>query len=159
MTTKIENPPRTCPKCQIQFTPSDIQLRHYDYRCPPCKRKLQNAINRAKGDKLKIAARLSYEIHKEKYKAYWKEQRKNPLHLLKRKARGKVATEIKAGRLERKPCRVCGAGKSEAHHHDYNKPLDIDWLCRRCHFAAHSAIISQRGDAMLKARQQAISGE
>jgi len=37
----------------------------------------------------------------------------------------------------RRPCTVCGAMKSEAHHEDYSKPLEVTWLCRTCHKAEH----------------------
>lgn len=35
-------------------------------------------------------------------------------------------------------CGQCGkACKPEAHHHDYSKPMDVAWLCRRCHLMEH----------------------
>ena len=53
---------------------------------------------------------------------------------LKRFANGKVKTELKAGRLIIQPCEVCGATDYvEAHHKDYSKPLEVNWLCRKHH--------------------------
>lgn len=38
--------------------------------------------------------------------------------------------------LERQPCEICGA-KAEAHHEDYNKPLEVRWLCFKHHREWH----------------------
>ena len=36
-------------------------------------------------------------------------------------------------------CELCGAkGQLHAHHHDYSRPLDVIFLCRVCHKAAHA---------------------
>lgn len=52
----------------------------------------------------------------------------------KRSARTKVYRAVKAGKLERLPCEVCGDPKSEAHHHHgYESALDVQWLCRLHH--------------------------
>lgn len=40
-------------------------------------------------------------------------------------------------KLERQPCQVCGAQKSEAHHPDYSKPLEVIWFCHKHHSEAH----------------------
>jgi len=35
-------------------------------------------------------------------------------------------------------CSTCGiVGKIDGHHEDYNKPLEIVWLCKRCHRLRH----------------------
>jgi len=51
-----------------------------------------------------------------------------------------VFLAIESGRLERKPCEVCGNLKVDAHHEDYNKPLDVVWLCRQHHADRHVEI-------------------
>lgn len=35
-------------------------------------------------------------------------------------------------------CEKCKAvAKTEGHHTDYSKPLEVAWLCRKCHRAEH----------------------
>lgn len=36
-------------------------------------------------------------------------------------------------------CSICGASGQQivAHHEDYNEPLAVIWVCRRCHCAIH----------------------
>lgn len=49
---------------------------------------------------------------------------------LKRKANAIIRRELKNGNLLKQPCEVCGrTDYVEAHHADYNKPLEINWLC------------------------------
>jgi hypothetical protein len=44
-----------------------------------------------------------------------------------------VGHAIRDKRLIRQPCEVCGDPKSQAHHDDYSKPLDVRWMCFRHH--------------------------
>jgi len=55
----------------------------------------------------------------------------------KRKARLAVGNAIRSGKIVKMNCEVCGSQNSQAHHHDYSKPLDIKWLCFVCHRAEH----------------------
>ena len=51
-------------------------------------------------------------------------------------ARNRVYRAVKAGSLVRPgECENCGKEcKTEGAHFDYARPLDVRWLCRRCHF-------------------------
>ena len=49
----------------------------------------------------------------------------------------KISQAKKSGELKQKPCEVCGRIDSIAHHDGYNKPLDVRWLCRPCHYQRH----------------------
>lgn len=51
-----------------------------------------------------------------------------------RRAHHAIEHAIKAGNLTRGFCECCGTEKTDAHHHNgYDKPLDVQWLCRSCH--------------------------
>ena len=54
---------------------------------------------------------------------------------VKRKANRAVQRAIVSGKLIRPTsCEECGsAGKIDAHHEDYSKPLEVNWLCKKCH--------------------------
>lgn len=52
-------------------------------------------------------------------------------------ARSKVRGLIARGLLRRGPCLRCGDRRTETHHLDYRRPLDVVWLCHRCHCLVH----------------------
>lgn len=52
-------------------------------------------------------------------------------------ARRVIARELRAGRMERGPCEVCGETKAQAHHDDYDRPLAVRWLCVEHHAEVH----------------------
>lgn len=59
---------------------------------------------------------------------------RNPV---KRRAHNVVNAAIRDGKLSRQPCEVCGEVRSQAHHDDYSKPLDVRWLCTTHHAEWH----------------------
>lgn len=60
------------------------------------------------------------------------------LQRLKMNCRSYANVYKRRGKLIQEPCAKCGDPKSQMHHHDYTKPLEVEWLCRRCHLAEHS---------------------
>lgn len=57
----------------------------------------------------------------------------------RKKANTAVRNAIRDGKLQTQPCWVCGL-KAVAHHPDYNRPLDVVWLCQPHHKQAHALI-------------------
>lgn len=55
----------------------------------------------------------------------------------KQKARWILQAAIQRGTVKRMPCDVCGNPKSQAHHDDYDKPLEVIWLCALHHNEHH----------------------
>jgi len=58
------------------------------------------------------------------------------------KAEQAVRDAKRNGTLIPQPCVVCGSTKTEAHHKDYSRPLDVTWLCKHCHRLLHNGKIS-----------------
>jgi len=60
-------------------------------------------------------------------------------------ARNAVNNAVRDGKLTPKPCERCGFAMGvQAHHEDYSKPLDVVWLCTKCHGQRHREINAER---------------
>lgn len=66
-------------------------------------------------------------------------------HPEKARARRAITVAVAQGRLTKPDaCEKCQAPADDpadlhGHHDDYSRPLDVRWLCRGCHAAAHRA--------------------
>ncbi len=61
----------------------------------------------------------------------------------KQKARGILQRAVRSGKILKKNCEHCGNSKSQGHHPDYTKPLEVIWLCPSCHAIEHKKIKSE----------------
>lgn len=68
----------------------------------------------------------------------WRDKNKEVL-TPKRKAHQLVMFAIKLGVIKKDvECSKCGSTKRiEGHHEDYDKPLEVEWLCNACHQRLH----------------------
>lgn len=55
----------------------------------------------------------------------------------KHAAREALGIAVRDGRVQRRPCEICGSPDTEAHHEDYSRPLDVRWLCFKHHRIFH----------------------
>ena len=108
-------------------------------KCKDCTK--SDALNHRKGNLDKIRAydreRGKLEHRKKSRTEYTKRRRKT--HPLSYKAHSLVYNAIRNGKLVRpETCSCCGTKKRIlGHHHDYNKPLEVVWLCQICHKQLH----------------------
>lgn len=83
----------------------------------------------------RAAQRRSESGKKERYRHTIETRKRFPE---KNRARYIVANALKYGKLVKQPCSNCGSThRIHAHHDDYSKPLDIQWLCDGCHRLKH----------------------
>lgn len=124
--------------------------------CKLCMNIRSKAYREKYPEKYKASSKRTREKNKEKlrayYKAWYKEGgrkrkegysadnyawgRNNPE---KRRAQQAVKYHIRRGVITRpKSCSICGdEGMISAHHEDYNKPLEVIWMCSSCHKTHH----------------------
>lgn len=65
------------------------------------------------------------------------QRKRRSKHPEKERARRLIGYRLRRGILKPLPCEICGNKKTEAHHDDYSKPLEIRWLCFKCHRRVH----------------------
>lgn len=125
---------RTCIKCKckmtLNFFYSDKEYYGNIIRtnsCKKCHGKMVRSWKKKNNEKV-------VEYRKKSAKKYKSEYAK------KIAARRKVSFEIEKGNIKRLPCKICGKRKTEAHHEDYSKPLDVVFLCVKHHAARHNEI-------------------
>jgi hypothetical protein len=101
------------------------------------------------------AARARYandpERHREYFRTYYKEKNFEASAVIRKKYRAKypertkansaLNTAIRRGLAKKQLCWVCGAAKAQGHHASYHPSaqLDVVWLCRTHHKAAHDS--------------------
>ena len=138
---------KKCSKCLVAKVITEFRKRRVckngvNSQCKDCCRKYekkwiaQNYSRWAKQQKKWISQNRGHylEVQRVGQRKYY---RKWPQ---KTKAHYAVQLAIKAGKLKRQPCNICGNELSEAHHPDYSKPLEIQWLCKRHHTTADKGV-------------------
>lgn len=129
-----------------------IKRNYYDRNKDICKQRAKEQRERDP-ESYKQYLREYYEDNKEalreKARNYQKDNREafNKRHRKyrkenpsKSKARSIVGKAIRSGKLIRpRFCSSCGNDIFlEAHHPNYDNPLDVIWLCKDCHWKEHS---------------------
>lgn len=130
-----------CNKCEKAIVATESMVKNGHYSCKSCHSKrvtksilknIESTIRRnkkflstEKGKAMASKVRKRYRAaNKEKYKAHWT-----------------VSHAIRSGKLIKGSCEVCGATKAHAHHDDYSKPLEVRWLCPKCHVSHHRLLL------------------
>jgi hypothetical protein len=134
--------PKQCPKCE-QEKPDDA-FYESSAKCKSCTCAAVKANRAAKADYYKAYDRVRYAEHGYRGEASKEAQARAVRAWIKRnRAKRRAHSQVARARrtLHIEPpaaCERCGTVCAvQAHHHDYAKPLDVEWLCSACHGAEH----------------------
>lgn len=146
-----------CSKCgKLKDNPRDSY-------CNDCKNEKARARSLIEGRRYKHPSGLKptcSNCGRDKEDNYKKDAYCRSCRLLKRKLRKPFMSDeqkfkeasrrltrlaIKRGVLIKQPCEVCGEVNVDAHHDDYEKPLEIRWLCKNHHREYHNSL-KHKGD-------------
>jgi len=124
---------KICPSCKVMkpleayyIVPNATHRR--STLCMPCEREYKHTYSLTDGGT--IVKRRTAKKMKQKYPE-------------KHSARAKLRYAVKTGKII-KPveCENCSnVLPLHGHHEDYDKPLDVKWLCTICHLDAHGIIV------------------
>jgi hypothetical protein len=59
-------------------------------------------------------------------------------------ANSRLKYAVRTGKVKKETCRICGALKSQGHHANYSKPLEVVWLCDYHHKEEHKKIREEK---------------
>jgi hypothetical protein len=110
-------------KCKT-CTKKDVHVHRHE---SPSRERIL-AYDRARGNRQTLEYSKEYRAkYPKKYKAHYI-----------------VSYAIKSKKLFREPCEICGNEETDGHHDDYDKPLNVRWLCSEHHHQWHA----QHGEAL-----------
>lgn len=132
-------PRSACKKCEYEqcapyreMNREKIREKNYAYK------------NSTRGKQTSAAHRMTYNTGEEKKKsdraAAIKYRAKNKHRV---SASNTLIKSVMRGDIVRPAlCQECGKqAPLDGHHDDYNKPLEVRWLCRSCHKALHKMLL------------------
>lgn len=128
---------KKCFKCDsIQplsnFYKHKEMLDGYLNKCKECTKRDSQQNRLLKIDYYRAYDRARGNRQSSQYTLNWRKK-----NLAKYQAQTLVGNLLRAKKIKKQPCEVCGKTKSHAHHDDYSKPFDVRWLCAAHHSEWH----------------------
>lgn len=126
--------PKVCKACG-QLKPADAYYRNYATKdclqrfCKPCDNTRARAFNAANAESQAALKRARRKTDADRAVERRQKDASDRRHPERASARRAVRQAVVTGILVPQPCKHCGNEKSQAHHEDYNRPLDAIWVC------------------------------
>lgn len=125
---------KKCCRCKIAkpFTAYSKHRNEEDGHQPNCK-KCARQYRTDNASRIKSQVKVWRMANAERVKKQHKDYCSQRKHL--GRVKGIVYYALMVGKITLPiSCESCGKEcRPEAHHEDYDKPLDVKWLCRSCH--------------------------
>ena len=121
------------------FHNSHMKDGHLNY-CSSCIRENRRSYQREYSKSRR--KKESYKLYQASYmKEYMRSYSKTETGRKINRTSQAVIRAIRSGKMEKGICTECGTNKRiEAHHEDYLRPLNIEWLCSTHHALHHHPI-------------------
>ena len=89
----------------------------------------------------RVRAKLPHrKAHARKITVAWRKQ--NPQAY---KAQTALGNALRDGKISKEPCTFCSTERHvHGHHRDYSRPLEVVWLCAKCHHRLHTRRLSRK---------------
>lgn len=132
---------KSCFKCGKEKPRSEF-YRHSQMgdgllgKCKDCAKK-DVREHRRLNESVREYDRARAKTEKRKEQAARLSERWNAAHPIAYKAHTAVSNAVRDKKLTKQPCLFCGSERVHAHHRDYTKPLEVTWLCAKCHHRLH----------------------
>ena len=129
---------KQCFKC-LKELPIDEFYKHprmgdgHLNKCKECTRRDTSKNYQGKREQYAEYERKRFTTARRKAQILKYDRNRRVVHPDKCYARAKVGNSVRNGKLKKEPCKFCGNTKVQAHHEDYSKPLDVIWVCFKCH--------------------------
>lgn len=144
-------PLKECFKCNTvkplnEFYKDKTQRDGHQYKCKECanedikKYKLKNIEKVRESNRKYQATEKARKATRERVNAWNAQDKRKP------SCHTKVRRAIIKGILIKENCARCGNDNTHAHHEDYDKPLDVIWLCQPCHRKRHLEIKKEKAN-------------
>ena len=129
-----------CNKCEVEKEDTEFYPRNKV--CKECTKKRVSEYQKSdKGREVHRAANKRYsktDKCKEMRKRAEEKYKQLPSTKKKQLAKWAVKRAVKSGLIERGLCEVCGSSTVHGHHDDYDRQLDVRWLCPKHHYEWHA---------------------
>jgi len=146
----IASETRVCRICKQEFSIDKFAMytdknngKRYDNGCKPCYAGVTRNYYAKNAEAIRVRDRKRNATQRDRRAA--SDRRKKKKHPERVKAVERVNDAIRAGKLVRQPCVVCGKEPTQGHHDSYQEKdwLDVRWLCAQCHSDHHRKLRSE----------------